>query len=781
MTPTPRDTDDTATADTDYVAVSDGTLLIRAGNLTGTFDVQIIGDTDDTEFNETFTVNIKSATIPGVNPGHNIALSSGREVKIWINEDDRILPTLTIAGGSPVTEGTDTNATFIITSTTMPTGNELVVNYTPVSENFIRNSGRSVKPAPADALTFTQDGSNYTATLSVDLHDDPGVSEQNEYLVVTLDEGTNYIIGDTSTARVHVSDDDATIPELTLAGPSGTVYEGNNAVFTITASQEPNRMIAVNYTLSESGGDFLASDVEGVTQVSTLEFIGAVQIPGADPDPTATATISILLEDDDVFETPGSITVTLVEQAVGARKEYTLGSDPSVTVTVPVYDDNVPLFAIWPGPRVIEGGNTHAEFTIRTNLSPNAEVPIRFSFDRAYMPSSESTKTGTNVEHPVTLDFRGETRNDPILGTITVTPPKTEVSFTLPLNPADATIDPFTNGEFEVTLLPDDASTIRYAVRPARNVATVSVVDGDALPEITIAPKESRVAESAGSAVFTVTATGGNIDGKTLAIQYQPAEVGTGDFLHDSEKAGADPLSIDLRFTDDSSGNFTRDITVQLDDDSVHEATGEIEVVLHGPASSTAENQSYVVGTPGSATITINDDDAPVLSIANGDPVTEGTDASAVFPITANPSPNRVVIVQYKVEQPDPGYDFVAVTDTTAPQFEWPTARLDFTGGKTTANLEVALITDNRVEDDGVVRVTLVNPVEVMVTIGPGNTPNNVAVPHSYPPYKVSETSSEEDGEVMVMDDDDAPLLTISAPANPVVENAGAIPRVNFV
>ena len=790
-TPTPRDTDDTATADTDYVAVSDGTLLIRAGNLTGTFDVEIMGDTDDTEFNETFTVRIESVT-----PTHNIALSSGREAKIWINEDDRVLPTLTIAGGSPVLEGRDQNATFTITSTAMPTGNELVVNYTPVSENFIRNSGRSV--TPANALTFQDNGSGaYEATLDIALHDDSGVGgEQNEYLVVTLDEGTNYIVGDAAMAQVHVSDDDATvIPELTIAGPSGTVYEGFDAVFTITANQTPDRMIDVYYTLSESGGDFLTSDLENDTQISTLEFIGAVQIPGADPDPTATATISIPLEDDDVFDTPGSITVTLVEQAVGARKEYTLGSDPSVTVTVPVYDDNVPLFAIWPGPRVIEGGNTHAEFTVRTNLSPNAVVPIRFSFDRAYMPSSESTKTGTNADHPIMLDFRGDTRNDPILGTITVTPPKTEVSFRLPLNPADATIDPFTNGEFEVTLLPDDASFIRYAVRPTRNVATVSVIDGNSLPMLTIAPKANEVAEDTGSAVFTVTATGGNIDGKTLAIQYQPAEVGTGDFLQDSEKAGADPLSIDLTFTADGNGDFKQEITVQLDDDSEHEATGEIEVVLHGPASSTAINQSYVVGTQSSATITINDDDAPVLSIADGDPVTEGTDANAVFVVTADPSPNRVITVQYKVEQPGTGYDFVAVTDTTAQQFEWPTTQLDFTDddpncgvtdaeeicGKTTANLEVALIADNRDESHGDVRVTLVNPVEVMVTIGPDNSPNNVAVPHSYPPYKVSEISGEEDGDVMVMDDDDAPLLTIAAPTNPVIENAGVIPSVNFV
>ena len=734
--------DDTA-QQADFVSVTSGTGKIPAGQLSGTIKVQIATD-DVSEGNETFTV-----TIDNWLPGNDISVFGGdNRAKITIKDDDR--PVLSIAGGSPVEEDTGANATFTITSTEMPSGGTLTVNYTPVSANFIANSGTPV--TPATPLNFTSTVNGITAPLNIPLIDDDD-SENNEYLVVTLDEGTGYTvgIGDTATARVHISDDDATIPELSIAGPGTPLFESDSAVFTITANSDPERIMDVYYTPSESGSDFLAADIDGVTQIaSSLDFTGDDQ----------TATITIPIEDDAVYENTAEITVTLVAQAVGVRKAYTLDSNPSATATI--QDDNVPLFAIWPGPRVIEGGNTHAEFTVRTNISPNAVVPVRVSIDRKFFGAATG-RTGM-VTFP--LDFRADTDSN----NFQISPPKTEVTFAIRMNPVGSTIAPFTNGEFEVTLLPDDETTIRYALRPApRNVATVSVIDGDSLPMLTIAPKANEISEDADLAVFTVTAAGDNLEGKTLSVQYQPAEVGSGDFLRDDQKAGTDPLSVDLTFTADADGDFKQEITVQLDDDSEHEATGEIEVVLHGPASSTAENQSYVVGTPGSATITINDDDAPVLSIANGDPVTEGTDASAVFPITANPSPNRVVIVQYKVEQPDPGYDFVAVTDTTAPQFEWPTARLDFTGGKTTANLEVALITDNRVEDDGVVRVTLVNPVEVIVTIGPDNSPNNVAVPHSYPPYKVSETSGEEDGDVMVMDDDDAPLLTISAPANPVV------------
>ena len=854
----PSASDDTATADTDYVAVANGTTLIRAGNLTGTFNVQFKGDTDDTEDNETFTVNIKEVT-----PSHNIALSSGRSAKITIKEDDR--PVLTIAGDSPVVEAASANATFTITSTAMPTGGTLTVNYTPVSANFIANSGNPV--TPTTPLNFTDTGNGITAPLSISLVDDDA-RESNEYLDVTLDTGTGYTVGDTATARVHISDDDAPQVGLTITGPSDQVFEGGNAVFTITADADPERTMDVHYTSAESGGDFLATDIEGVTETaSSLDFTGADR----------TATISIPIENDAVLENTGDITVTLIEQAVGARKEYTLGSDPSATATI--QDDDASLFAIWPGSRVIEGSDSHAEFTVRTNKSPDAVVPIRISFDRKYLPSSESSKTGNDT---IPLDFRGETRNHPHFGQITVTPPKTEVTFRLPLNPANATIAPFTNGEFEVTLLPDDALNIRYAVRPTpRNVATVGILDNDVpelaivagspvvegvdtnasfevtattspneilpvkisfdrtyfpdsstnktgsdetyrldfsggkttaeltlplkpdmnetiptfsggrfnvsfdavsggasnyvvaaapdnaasvivfddsnIPEINIASKVSSVVENAGPAMFTVTATGGNIAGKTLLVQYKPAEVATGEFLHEDEKTGTDPLSINLTFTDDGSGNFTQDIPVRLFDDSIAEATGEIEVVLHAPTANTAENQYYSIGSQNSAKMTIYDDEAPELSIADAAAIVEGTDSEAVFPISAKVSPNKVLAVRYTVSQPNSGYDYALSTGTT-------TARLDFTTGKTTANLLITIVDDNRADSNGIIRVTL---EEISVTT---NDVGEVVVDRQ---YTVSAVTGEDSGDAMVTDNDPTPLLTIAPPANPVAENAG--------
>ena len=860
---------DTATAGTDltvgtdFMAVSNGTVRIAAGETSKTFNVQIVGDTDNTEDNETFTVNIT-----GVTPATNTILGGSRAAKVTIREDDR--PVITIANKSDeINEGE--NAEFTITSTINPPSNSLIVNYTPVS-NFILNSGTPVTPDASGALTFQQDGSVYTATLSISTDDDP-VKEQNGLLTVTLDEGNNspkdYYLGDTVTASVHVSDNDArNIPSLTIAGPTDPVfegYQGGSAVFTITASVNPERTMDVRYTPSESGGDFLASDVEDVTTFATLDFTGT----------SLSDTISIPIEDDAVLEDISTITVTL-EAGIGKTRAYTLGSPVSAMATI--YDDDAPILSISAGERVIEGVNDedNATFIVTTNKNPETTgtISVEYSFDRKYFGTT-SGKTGTGT---AMLKFGGNSdANDG-----KITGPSKEIELEVPINPNNETLDPFVNGELEVTLSPDSNSPIKYVLALApdnsatvavvdndvpelsiaagpqviegndtnasfevtattspnvslpvkisfdrkylpdtsrnktgsdvtynldftggktvatlilplvvnnetiptftdgefqvsldtvagvsnnyfvaaspNNSATVNVFDADSIPEINITPKTTSVVENAGPAMFTVTATGNNIDGRTIQVRYKPGEVDTGDFLHDDEKAGTDPLSIELTFNDDGSGNFTQDIAVELDDDSLSEATGEIEVVLHDPAANTAGDQFYAVGTQRSAKMTIYDDNAPELSIADIADLAEGTDSEAVFTVTAKVSPNRNLLVRYTVSQPGTGYDFALLTGQM-------NERLDFTNGKTSATIPISIVDDNRADSTGIIRVTL-EEIAAVVDQSTGAITRDRQ-------YTVSTATGENAGEVSVTDSDPTPMLTISSPVDPVAENAG--------
>ena len=73
------------------------------------------------------------------------------------------------------------------------------------------------------------------------------------------------------------------------------------AVFTVTASENPGRVMDVRYTPSESGSDFLAAATEVTTTTpSPLDFNNA----------DLTDTISIPIQDDSNIENTAMITVT---------------------------------------------------------------------------------------------------------------------------------------------------------------------------------------------------------------------------------------------------------------------------------------------------------------------------------------------------------------------------------------------------------------------------------------------------------------------------------------
>ena len=279
---------------------------------------------------------------------------------------------------------------------------------------------------------------------------------------------------------------------------------------------------------------------------------------------------------------------------------------------------------------------------------------------------------------------------------------------------------------------------------------TATIIDTGAVPTLTITPK-SAVAEDAGPAMFTITAVGGSVDGKMLKVRYTPAEVGSGNFLTSSAQ-----VSQNLTFTANPQGEFKQDISIVLDDDNVGETTGQIEVVLNDPASTTSVDQFYQVGSQNSARVTIWDDDAPELSIADIRGITEGSTTVVIFPITAKASPNKLLKLRYSISQPGSGYDFVSSTGTA-------TRELDFTSNRKTANLQIGITNDFRDENNGIVRVTLLPDL----TIDEDGNPKSIE-------YIVSSIAGENIGEVMVTDNDPAPELTLSA-LGATSESLGAV------
>ena len=233
-------------------------------------------------------------------------------------------------------------------------------------------------------------------------------------------------------------------------------------------------------------------------------------------------------------------------------------------------------------------------------------------------------------------------------------------------------------------------------------------------PEIAVSAG-SAVTEG-GDAVFTLTA----IPAPAADLAVSVTVAADGDW---GVTAGSRTVTIP------TSGSVT--LTLATTDDAADEPDGSVTVTV-------ADGSGYTVGSAGSGTVAIRDDDAPlpVVTLAAGASVTEGGDA--VFTLTASPAPAADLPVSVSVAA-DGDWGVTAGTQTvTIP-----------TSGS--AVLTLATTDDAADEPDGSVTAT--------VQAGSG--------------YTVGASAS---GTVAVRDDDlPPPVVTIAAKAASVTEGGDAV------
>ena len=133
-------------------------------------------------------------------------------------------PTITISGGSAVTEGAA--ASFTVTASTAPAA-ALTVNLS-VSEA----SGSDFVDATDEGAKTVQIAAGETeATFTVDTDDD-SADEPNGSVSVTVTSGTGYNVGATSSASVTVNDNDVAV--VPCAASTNDFWDENNIALTAT-------------------------------------------------------------------------------------------------------------------------------------------------------------------------------------------------------------------------------------------------------------------------------------------------------------------------------------------------------------------------------------------------------------------------------------------------------------------------------------------------------------------------------------------------------------------
>ena len=574
-------------------------------------------------------------------------------------------PRVSIAAGPAIAEG----GTASFTLTASPHLSESFDVTVDVSE-----SGSFADGGETGSRTVTI-GTDGTGTLQVTTFDDATL-EADGTITAAVAAGTGYGVGAPSRASVSVAD---ATPRVSIAA-GGTIIEGDNASFTLTADPKPSATISVDVDVSDSG-DFLASSESGTRSVSI--------------DSTGRATLVIATDDDTTDEQQGRITVRIEDGQTPAS--YGVGVSRSASLKV--NDDDAGQGRL---PQLSVGDAEVQERDARNRIW--LEFPVSLDrpsgrATRATFEIRETAETATTAPATEGKDFR--VRHAQAL----------TVSF-LGRTRAVVRIEVLDDDEYE-----EKPETFELVVV---DIAGAEIADGRAIGTILPDPLDAP----RGTPIVTIEGGRAVSEGSaaTFTLKVEPAP--------------EEDLVVTLSVFDDPAGDFlaatsegTRTVTVEgvndrtfayfkgvvrqsLDidtvDDEIREDDGSIRVAV----DSDPDPDTGGTYDPGAqdyeASVDVRDNErkVPVIAIRGGDEVTEGGEAT--FTLTADPAPEHDLIVSVFVHD-DVASDFLdsAHEGARTVTIQGVSDR-DFARQRhTTRTLTVRTVDDGNREDDGSLRVTV--------------------------------------------------------------------------
>ncbi|GAB1434362.1 hypothetical protein MASR2M32_05730 [Sphaerotilus sulfidivorans] len=416
--------DGTALAGTDYTATS-GLLTFLPGETTKTIRVPIVNDSPAVyEGAEAFTVELSASADASQPLNARITDPSGTGTIVddgtgTVNpnpdgstptpDDDR--PRISINDPAEVNEGDGTNTvTFTVT---LSNASNLPVTVAYATANGTALAG-SDYVAQNGTLTFAP--GQTTATITVTILDDAVYEGPEDFSVVLSsptnavildgsgsttikDDGTGTIVDPTPTDPPPAPDDDR--PRISINDPA-EVNEGdgtNTVTFTVTLSNASNLPVTVAYTTA-NGTALAGSDY--VAQNGTLTFA-----PGQ-----TTATITITILDDAVYEGPESFSVELssptnavILDGSGSAtiKDDGTGTivDPTPTDPPPTPDDDRPRVLAISNAVAAEG--SPLDFTVTLSNASTTATSITLTL------SDGSGSIATDTAQQMLVSFDGGT------------------------------------------------------------------------------------------------------------------------------------------------------------------------------------------------------------------------------------------------------------------------------------------------------------------------------------------------------------------------------------
>ena len=521
-----------------------------------------------------------------------------------------------------------------------------------------------------DTFLFLRAGDDTRSGPAVAFNDDIGGSNLNSRIIRTLNAGW-YTIEATTFTRDRTGDfkleisglpAQASVPEIGIAA-GADITEGGDATFTVTATPNPSADLDVTVEVSQSG-DYASTGSQTVT------------IPS-----TGSQTLTVTTTDDANDEPDGSVTAT-----ISTGTGYTISSSASAA-TVAVSDDDVPEISITAGTAITEGGD--ATFTIAATPTPSADlgVTVEVSQSGDYASTGSLTVTIPSTGSQTLTVTTTDDANDEPDGSVTATI-STGTGYTISSSASAATVavsdDDASNlpeisitagadivegggAKFTITATPSPSAqlTVNYTVSQSGDfgvsvtTGSVNIYSGGS-SAITITTTNDDTSEADGSVSVTLS-TSQNYTVSTSAgsatvavsdddgVQLPPQSI--------VDSCVSDSLLTTVRRYYDANkdrapsyGRNWKRVLITFRD------VQDSQLTPFTAAEALAGEQVWFGWRPIrealeciEAAIAPPPPTEPEISIAAGNDVTEGTDAT--FTVTATPAPSADLVVTVGVSQ----------------------------------------------------------------------------------------------------------------------------------
>ncbi|WP_425669859.1 tandem-95 repeat protein [Vibrio owensii] len=598
-------------------------------------------------------------TSNGVASGEAVIKDDGSAVGPTTPDNDK--PLLSISGGGDINEGEE--ALFVV-SLSNQTESPVVINLATSTSGAYTAENSDIK----DFVVTYKDSEGETKSLTVSDNGDvtipagitaievsvpttqDEVYEGSESFGLIATESAGITSNGSAVGQANIKDDGSVVgpttpdndkPTLTVDG-GGNVDEGENAVFTVSLSNQTESAVVVNLSVETDGnysaedndlGDLVVTyvDTNGQTQSLNVDGNGNVTIPAGIQD----ITVTVPTNEDHIYEGNETFGLTVTEsngvttngQATGQATILDAESSPKVSI---VADQDS-----------VNEGQT-AGFTVSLDQVADEKVTVEFEYSGTAQDGSDFTGVAS-IEVPA-----GQSSVDLDITTLTDGTYEGAESFTVTIKDvegADAT-----------------AST--------NNSASVTINDAQQAPKVSIVADSGSTAEGS-DANFTVS-----IDQKADEDVVVTFTIG-GDVDSDDYTA---PNTYTVTIP---AGQTSVALDIETLDDGIYEGAEDLTVTLTG--TSGADSSLNTASKEASVSVT-DAQTAPKVSIVAGqDSVNEGQTAG--FTVSLDQVADEKVTVEFEYSgTAQDGSDFTGVASIEVP------------AGQSSVDLDINTLTDGTYE-----------------------------------------------------------------------------------